>query len=375
MKKNNNFEKNPLYKDIFNFYECKITPSEAHKKKMRRMLSETFPGRTYASLNKFEKIMLCLNFQSYLYKSVYNGSISKAKKIEIDKKIQSLRNEYPLLNSNYKCPELEQTSKYTVFYDQDKYSEIANDQEKVLEEQKKDYRSYMSALTEFSRLAPPTFEEWISENEAWRIEKGGKAPSLFQLEYWVFNNIDSQKEKFADCLTLYQIVQRQKKYEDRQQQEKANRSPYSYESITETNRELKSEIDAHVDHVLLLTIAKILKDCRLADIDIEKIKQACAVQVYCSHDPNNSEAELNYLSNISGELENDNAVYNDMEESQGTSNNDKDINLDNAKYTLVSTYENFMYNFCDHMIDELDFYKELENFIWLIQGVEDSSGK
>lgn len=375
LKKSNDFEKNPLYEDIFNFYECKITPSEAHKKKMRRMLSETFPDRTYASLNEFEKIVLCLNFQQYLYQYVYNGKIPKDNEKEINEKIQSLRNKYPLLNGNYKCPELEHTSKYTVFYNQEKYSKIANDQAKVLKEQKKDYRAYMKVLKKFSHLAPPTFEEWLSENEAWMIKNDGDAPSLFQLEYWLSNNIHSPEEEFSDCPILYQIVQRQKKYEDMQQQEKANRSPYSYDNITETNRELKSEIDAHVDHVLLLTIAKILKDCRLADIDIEKIKQACAAQVYCSHDPNNSEAELNYLSITSGKLENDNAVYSTTEEAQDASNNDNAINLDTANHTLGSTYENFMYDFSNHMIDKLGFYKELENFTWLIQGVEDSSEK
>lgn len=352
MSKNTDFNANPMYKDIQEFYKHKKEFTATQKKKIRRVFNDTFPGRTYNSLNKYEKKVLFIsNLQDYMYEKV----LTAGEKKHVNQKIQKIRAKFHLPSIPYKCPDMDLI--YKVFYNIEEYKNLADTPEEMHKEKKNNYNAYKRALKVCSRLAPPTFEEWIADNEAW-IAENGKAPSIFDWEYWVSTQKSVSEDAFTDLPATYKIVQRQKAYENKLHQEEADLSPYAYERVVDNQPDLQAKIDAHADHILLLTIAKILKECQIADIDIEKIKQTCAAQIYHTDDPNNSEAELEYLKSISGELELDNAIYDQMAKTNGTLNNAPD----RTSYEPVLTYETFSYTHCEQMISELDFYNELENY-------------
>lgn len=361
MSKNPDFNENPMYKDIKKLYKHEKELTETHKRKIRRVFNDTFPGRTYDSLSKYEKMVLFIsNLQDYMYEKV----LTDGEKTRISERIQEKRVKFHLPSVPYKCPDMDLI--YKVFYDIEEYKNLADTPDEMHKEKKNNYNAYKRALKVCSRLAPPTLEEWIADNEAW-IAENGKAPSIFDWEYWVNIHKSLSEDAFADLPATYKIAQRQKEYENRLQQEKENLPPYAYERITHNSEDLQAKIDAHADHILLLTIAKILKECQIADIDIEKIKQTCAAQIYHTDGPNNSEAELEYLKSISGELENDNAIYDQMAKTNGTLNNA----TERTSYEPVLTYEMFSYTHCDQMISELDFYNELENYRHLIPKEKD----
>lgn len=197
-------------------------------KYMKRKLEKRYPGKSWDSLSEVEKeIFIYIDMkQEMLDKYV---PARRNKKL-IEEKINAHISEVMLNTSNGIYLEKDVRSRY--FYDKSALDAIT-DTDKRKKAEKKAYNQFVDALKVLSPFTPvPTLEDWVADNQ--------KAP------------------KTINDYELYHILH----------------------PNTEETKPVKPVVKASqsdIDHVLLLTIVKVLKEQKIADIDVDKIEKCLTV--------------------------------------------------------------------------------------------------
>lgn len=216
------------YEKIFSVYEIKWGYNDQQKrdtaqKYLKRILIESYPDRKWDDLSELEKeLFIYIQIAGYMFKKC----VPAHKKKRIREKIKAHVSGVWLNAANDIYREKSLRSRY--FYDKPAFDAMADDNKKA--KAKKDaYKQFTEAMREFSPDTPvPSLEEWAADNE--------EAPK----------NIND-----------YEL-----------------RHILSHEAVEPTPVKTESKASqADIDHVLLMTIVKILREQKIAYIDVEKIER------------------------------------------------------------------------------------------------------
>lgn len=223
------------YEEIYKVFGANVKAdlkAGSNKKYLRRKLHEFFPGKTWYELSDSDK-------KRFIYVKVKDHMLNKVtpktklKKVtdEINKMIEySMIDKEDALKTNSELLERE-------FYASKKYANYKDEGERN-KAIKKDYKAFKEAFEQLiPQIIPPTLEQWIADNE--------KTPLLIK-DYKLYPILNPDSE----------IVKRKQN--------------------TEQPEDVKAP-QSDVDHLILMTIVKILKECQIADIDVAKIEKCSSV--------------------------------------------------------------------------------------------------
>lgn len=216
------------YEKIFSVYEIKWGYNDKKKRDtaktyLKRTLEKYYPGRKWDELSEPEKeLFIYVHIEEYMIKKC----VPAHKEERIREKIKAHVSDVWLKAANDIYREKSQRSRY--FYDKPAFDAIADDKKKAKEKEKA-YKQFTEAMQKVSPDTPvPSLEEWAADNE--------EAPK----------NIND-----------YEL-----------------RHILSHEAIEPEPIKTESKASqADIDHVLLMTIVKILREQKIADIYVEKIER------------------------------------------------------------------------------------------------------
>lgn len=216
------------YNGIFSVYEIKWDYGDSKKrdttkKYLKRALEKCYPGRKWDELSEPEKELF---IYVHIAKYMIDECVPSHKENRIREKIKAHVSGVWLNAANDIYRKKSLRSRY--FYDKPAFDAMADDNKKA--KAKKDaYKQFTEAMREFSPDTPvPSLEEWAADNE--------EAPK----------NIND-----------YEL-----------------RHILSHEAVEPTPVKTESKASqADIDHVLLMTIVKILREQKIAYIDVEKIER------------------------------------------------------------------------------------------------------
>lgn len=226
------------YKRIFSVYEIKWgynkdKEKDTAQKYLKRTLEKQFPGRKWNELSELEKeLFIYFYITDYMIKKCVPANKQERIKEKIEAHVSGVY--LNAANAIYR----EKTLRSRYFYDKPAFDAIADDNEKA--KAKKDaYKQFTKALQKVSPDTPvPSLEEWATDNE--------EAPK----------NIKD-----------YEL-----------------RHILSHEAVEpEPIKTEPKASQADIDHVLLMTIVKILREQKIADIDVEKIEK-CLTFINAFHE-------------------------------------------------------------------------------------------
>lgn len=130
-----------------------------------------------------------------------------------------------------------ETEKYEEFYNQEKFDSIENtdEKEKAIEEA---YKNFVRVCNfNFPNLPVPELNEWIERNKVHPINVMGYFTSYIN---------------------------------------QAAPAPQTIQTIAEADdTEINEKIQKEIDHIILMTVVKVLREKNIADIDIDKITSCC----------------------------------------------------------------------------------------------------
>lgn len=226
------------YEGIFSVYEIKWGYNKQKKKNaaekyLKRALDKCYPGRKWNELSEAER-------ERFIYVHITEYMIEKCvppnNQKRIREKIEAHVSGVYLNAANGIYIEKSLRSRY--FYDKPTFDAIADDNEKAKAKEKA-YKQFTEAMQKVSTDTPvPSLEEWAADNE--------EAPK----------NIND-----------YEL-----------------RHILSHEAIEPEPVKTESKASqADIDHVLLMTIVKILKEQKIADIDVGKIEK-CLTSINTFHE-------------------------------------------------------------------------------------------
>ncbi len=226
------------YERIFSVYEIKWgyndqKKRDATEKYLKRALEKSFPGRKWGGLSEAEKeLFIYIHIKKYMIEKC----VLAGKQERISEKIKAHVSDVWLNAAN--AIYIEKTLRSRYFYDKPAFDAMADDNEKAKAKEKA-YKQFKEAMRAFSPDTPvPSLEEWAADNE--RTPKNIKDYEL--------------------------------------------RHILSHEAVEPEPVKTESKASqADIDHVLLMTIVKILREQKIADIDVGKIEK-CLTFINAFHE-------------------------------------------------------------------------------------------
>lgn len=238
MAKLEKFDAKINYEEIYKAYGLKVETDikgKSHKRTLRRHLKKHFGERTWYDLSEQEKrIFIYVKEKDYMLNTVI-PEMNIAKKTEITDTINKVIEDSMIDKTDIIKTNSELLNKR--FYDKEKY-DACTDEKAKQKEIRHDYKEFAEALKQLHpQIIVPTLEQWIKDNQK-------KPLSINDYELYPILNPNSETGK---------------------------RKPY-----IQTDTDIPAP-QQHVDHLILLTIVKILKECQIADIDVDKIEKCTSV--------------------------------------------------------------------------------------------------